>query len=152
MLDEVFLAGNVVQARKFPIIDQRNSQKICDLSLQIENRKDSSYFFIESSPVLQAIFFAATVALLNKKTSDEKHEVKFGWTEYRNGQELSLSRSLGKFPLSTISENLVVNVRCEVTSKSTNSTLTNSNLKTFRRLRFYLMIQEIRNLFLYQRS
>ncbi len=118
-LDEDFLDGNVVQARKFPIINQRDNRKICDLNLQIENRKDSSYFSIESSPVSQAIFFAATVALLSQKTTNKKHEAKFGWTECRKGQELSLSRSLTKCPLSAASRNLVLNIRCEVTSKST---------------------------------
>ncbi len=103
VLDEEFLDGNVVQARKFPIIDQRDKQKICDLNMQIENRKDSSYFSIESSPVSMSIFFAASVALLDQITSDKKHEVKFGWTECRKGQELSLSRSLTKFPLSAAS-------------------------------------------------
>jgi hypothetical protein len=116
-LDEDFLAGNVVQARKFPIIDQRDNRKICDLNLQIENRKDSSYFSIESSPVSVAIFFAASVALLSQKPTNKKHEAKFGWTECRKGQELSLSRSITKFPLSTASRNLVLNIRCEVTSK-----------------------------------
>jgi hypothetical protein len=80
-LDEDFLAGNVVQARKFSIIDQRDNRKICDLNLQMENRKDGSYFSIESSPVSVAIFFKTTVALLYQKTTDKKHEVKFGYTE-----------------------------------------------------------------------
>jgi hypothetical protein len=127
-LDDDFLAGNVVQARKFPIINQRDNRKICDMNLQLENRKDSSYFSIESSSAAQAIFFKATVALLGQKTTDKKHEVKFGWTECEKDQELSLSRSLTKFPLSAASRNLVLNIRCEVTSKSSKKKFSIPNL------------------------
>jgi hypothetical protein len=122
-LDEDFLAGNVVQARKFPIINQRDKQKICDLNLQMEIKENSSYFSIESSPVSVAIFFKATVTLLKEKTSDEKLEVKFGYTECEKDQKIQSSRSLTKFPLSTISENLVLNILCEVTSESSKNTL-----------------------------
>jgi hypothetical protein len=130
-LDEDFLSGNVTQARKFPIIDQRENRKICDLNLQIDNRKDGSYFSIESSPVSQAMFFVATVVLLNKITTDKEQEAKFGWTECRRGQELSLSRSLTKFPLSAASRNLVLSVQCEVTSKlSENCSIPNLSFST----------------------
>jgi hypothetical protein len=139
-LDEDFLDGNVVQARKFPIINQRDNRKICDLNLQIENRKDSSYFSIESSPVSVAIFFKATVALLSQKTTNKKHEAKFGWTECRKGQELSLSRSLTKFPLSAASRNLDLDIRCEVTSELS-KIFSIPNLSFFYRLRFYSMIK-----------
>ncbi len=118
-LDEDFLAGNVVQARKFPIINQRGNRKICDLNFQIENREGSFQFIIESSPVSVAIFFTASVALLNSETSEKLDETKFGWIECDKGQEIRSSRSMSILPLLTTFKNLIVNVRCEVTSKST---------------------------------
>jgi hypothetical protein len=114
---ENFLDGNVTQIKKFPIINQRDDKKICDLKLRIENSSNSFQFTIESSPVSLAIFFAASVDFLNSETSDTLDKIKFGWTEYESGQEIRSSKILEIFSLLAADKNLIFNVRCEVTSK-----------------------------------
>ncbi len=112
-LDENFLEGNVIQTRNYPIINQRDKRKICDLKLQIKNREDSSFqFVIESSPVSVDIFFAASVDFLNAAAIDKLNIAKFDWTEYQKSQEIRLSKSV-----IASSKLLVLNVRCKVTSK-----------------------------------
>jgi hypothetical protein len=112
-LDENFLDGNVNQTRNFPIINQRDDRKICDLKLQIANREDSGFqFVIESSPVSVDIFFAASVDFLNAAAIDKLNIAKFDWTEYQKSQEIRLSKSV-----IASSKLLVLNVRCKVTSK-----------------------------------
>jgi hypothetical protein len=117
VLDDDFLAGNVVQARKFPIVDQRNIKKICNINLLIKNREGSFQFTIKSSPVSETVYFTASFDFLNAESGVKLDEAKFGWTKYQRGREMQSSRSLTKFPLQTASRNLIVNVRCEVTSK-----------------------------------
>ncbi len=119
---ENFLDGNMVQARKFPIINQRDKRKICDLYLLIKNREGSFQFTIKSSPVSETTFFTASVDFLNAESSDKLDEAKFDWTKYQKGQKIRLSRNMSIFPLLMASKNLVLNVRCEVTSKQSNNT------------------------------
>jgi hypothetical protein len=118
--DEGFLIKNSIHSKKIPIINPRDDQKICDLSLQMFNYSSSSnnfIFTIESSPVSEAIIFEASVALLDSRMTGKLHEEKFALTGYQKGQEIQPEKSMVKFSLLTTSKNLVFNVRCEVTSK-----------------------------------
>jgi hypothetical protein len=85
---------------------------------------------IESTPVSEAIFFEASVALLDSQMTGKLHEEKFALTGYQKGQEIQQKKSMVKFSLLTTSKNLVLNVRCDVTSKLFQTTFStkNSNL------------------------
>jgi hypothetical protein len=130
---EGFLTKNSIYSKKIPIINPRDEQRICDLKLQLFTYSSSSnnlQFNIESTPVSEAIFFEASVALLDSQMTGKLHEEKFALTGYQKCQKIQPEKSMVKFSMLTTSKNLVLNVRCEVTSKlSKKNTLTNSNLK-----------------------
>jgi hypothetical protein len=154
--DEGFLTKNSIHSKKIPIINPRNDQKICDLSLQMFNYSSSSkdfQFTLNSTPVSEAIFFEASVALLDSRMTGKLREEKCDLKEYQKGQEIQSEKSMVKFSLLTTSKNLILNVRCEVTSKLSKTFSTkNPSFKSFQQITILLQDPEFAKQEIFEKS
>jgi hypothetical protein len=83
------------------------------------------YFTINSTAVAERVLFEANVQILDAKMKEKLHEANFSLREYEKGQKIQ-PPGIHLIPLSTVTDskekylaqNGVLNVRCEVISKS----------------------------------